>query len=184
VAVCPSGNGGANWPGASFNPTTKLFYVRVTDGCGIYTSYDDPLGFIANAPKSAPLPSRWFGGGKRSAQAGRDLTALLAGYKSGSFIRALDPFTGKRVWDYPAPLESHRAGVLTTAGGLAFLGSDDGLVAVDAATGKAVWHVSIGQDTASTPMTYMVGGKQYVALPGGVIGSTNGTGVIAAYRLY
>jgi len=78
------------------------------------------------------------------------------------------------VWDYPAP--PGRSGVLSTAGGLVFIGGAGGLMALDAKAGKAVWHVNLGQNTQSTPMTYMVGGRQYIALPG--------VGVIVAYALH
>ena len=165
VAACPAGGGGANWPAASYNPITKLFYTRVADGCGLYTSHEDPLGTTGN---------RWFGRGTPSEKAQDHLRALLEGYKTGSFIRAMNPFTGKKAWDYPAP--PGRSGALSTAGGLVFVGGGGGLLALDARTGKAVWNINVSQTTQATPMTYMVGGKQYIALPG--------TGVIVAYAMY
>jgi alcohol dehydrogenase (cytochrome c) len=66
--------------------------------------------------------------------------------------------------------------VLSSAGGLLFIGGGGGLLALDAKTGKALWTVNIAQTSQATPMTYMVGGKQYIAMPG--------TGVIAAYAMY
>jgi alcohol dehydrogenase (cytochrome c) len=165
VAACPAGGGGANWPAASYNPITKLFYTRVSDSCGIYTSDDDPLGTVGN---------RWFGRGTPSQKAQDQLRTLLDGYKTGAFIRAMNPFSGKKVWDFPAP--AGRSGVLSTAGGLLFVGGGGGLLALDAKTGKAVWNVNVSQATQATPMTYMVGGRQYIALPG--------TGVIVAYAMY
>lgn len=165
AAACPAGGGGANWPAASYNPITKLFYTRVADGCALYTSHLDPLGATGN---------RWFGRGTPTAAAQEKLRALLEGYKTGTYIRAMNPFTGKKVWDYPAP--AGRSGVLSTAGGLLFVGGGGGLLALDAKTGKAVWNVNVAQNTSATPMTYMVGGRQYIALPG--------TGVIVAYALY
>ncbi|HTL00899.1 MAG TPA: PQQ-binding-like beta-propeller repeat protein [Vicinamibacterales bacterium] len=165
AAACPAGGGGANWPAASYNPISKLFYTRVADGCALFTSHEDPLGATGN---------RWFGRGTPSAAAQEKLRALLAGYKTGTYIRAMNPFTGKKVWDYPAP--AGRSGVLSTAGGLLFVGGGGGLLALDAKTGKALWNVNVAQNTSATPMTYMVGGRQYIALPG--------TGVIVAYALY
>jgi alcohol dehydrogenase (cytochrome c) len=165
AAACPGGGGGANWPAASYNPITKLFYVRVSDSCALYTSHDDPLGTVGN---------RWFGKGTPSQAAQEQLRALLNGYKTGSYIRAMNPFTGKKVWDYPS--STGRSGVLSTAGGLVFVGGGGGLLALDAKTGKVVWNVNVAQSTQATPMTYMVGGKQYIALPG--------TGVIVAYAMY
>jgi alcohol dehydrogenase (cytochrome c) len=165
VAACPGGGGGANFPAASYNPQTKLFYTRVSDSCALYTSHDDPLGATGN---------RWFGRGTPGDKAREALAELLKGYKTGSFIRAMDPFTGKKAWDLPAP--AGRSGVLSTAGGLLFLGGGGGLLVLDAKTGKALWNVNLAQTTNATPMTYMVGGKQYIAL--------SGTGTIAAYMLH
>jgi alcohol dehydrogenase (cytochrome c) len=165
IAACPGGGGGANFPAASYNPITKLFYTRVSDSCALYTSHDDPLGATGN---------RWFGRGTPSEKAREALAELLKGYKTGSYIRAMDPVTGKKVWDMPAPVG--RSGVLSTAGGLLFLGGGGGLLVIDAKTGKPLWNVNLAQITNATPMTYMVGGKQYIGL--------SGTGTIAAYMLY
>ena len=107
IAACPAGGGGANFQAQSYNPMTKLFYARVSDSCGIYTSHDDPLGATGN---------RWFGRGTPSEKAREQLAALTKGYQTGVFIRAIDPFTGRKVWDLPAP--AGRSGVLSTASGL------------------------------------------------------------------
>jgi alcohol dehydrogenase (cytochrome c) len=165
VAVCPGGGGGANMPDASYSPITKLFYVRVSDTCGLYVSGDDPL-----------TGSRWFGRGRGgSPEARKALEALQADYPRSFYIRAMDPFTGRKVWDYPMPF-GHE-GVLSTAGGLVFLGSPNGgLLALDAKTGNPAWHMNVGQPlTEASPMTYMVQGKQYITLPG--------VGVIVSYAL-
>ncbi|MDA1082768.1 MAG: PQQ-binding-like beta-propeller repeat protein, partial [Gemmatimonadetes bacterium] len=164
VAVCPGSGGGTNWPAASYNPQAKLFYIRVLDSCGLYASHEDPLGVNGD---------RWFGGGTPGEKARKDLEALTGGRPSQSFIRAVDPFTGKKAWDYPIP--QTRAGVMSTAGGLVFLGADGGLVALDAKTGAPVWHINLNQNSSASPMSYMVGGKQYIALAG--------TGVIVGYAL-
>jgi alcohol dehydrogenase (cytochrome c) len=165
IAACPGGGGGANFQAQSYNPLTKLFYARVSDSCGIYTSHDDPLGATGN---------RWFGRGTPSEKARQQLAELTKGYQTGVFIRAIDPFSGKKVWDLPAP--AGRSGVLSTASGLIFLGGAGGVLVVDAKTGKPLWNVNIAQTTQGSPMTYMVGGKQYIALPG--------TSSITAYVLY
>jgi alcohol dehydrogenase (cytochrome c) len=155
VAVCPGGSGGANMPDVSYNPITKLFYVLMSDSCTIFTAGDDPLS-----------GGRWFGRGTAAdpTKARDALNALLQGYTTSYYIRAMDPFTGKKVWDYAVPF-GHE-GVLSTAGGLVFAGSTaGGLRALDAKTGKPVWYINVGLSTSeASPMTYMVGGKQYIAL--------------------
>jgi alcohol dehydrogenase (cytochrome c) len=153
--VCPAGTGGTNWQSASYNPVTKLFYARVSDSCGIFTAQkDDPLR----------TDNRWMGGTARgtlnpAVQAVFD--KLMEGYQSGTFIRAMDPFTGKKVWDYAGG-----AGVMSTAGGLVFFAGGGGMTALDAKTGKMVWQHNAGQSSSSAPVTYMYGGKQYITLAG------------------
>ena len=57
-------------------------------------------------------------------------------------------------------------GVLTTAGGLAFVGDDDRYFkAYDVMTGKPLWQTRLGTSVQGFPITYSVGGKQYVAVP-------------------
>jgi alcohol dehydrogenase (cytochrome c) len=156
VAACPAATGGSNWQPAAYNPGTKLFYTRVSDSCGIFTAQkDDPLR----------TDNRWMGGTARgttnaTVQAAYD--KLTTGYPGGTFLRAMDPFTGKKVWDYAGA----GPGVLSTAGGLLFMGGGGGTVALDAKTGKLVWQVNLGQPSAAAPMTYMYGGKQYLVLAG------------------
>jgi alcohol dehydrogenase (cytochrome c) len=62
------------------------------------------------------------------------------------------------------PAESW-AGAFSTAGGIVFFGDDDGqLVAVDAKSGKHLWHFQMGEGLTASPITYMVDGKQHVAI--------------------
>ncbi len=174
VIVCPGGSGGANMPDVSYNPLTKLFYVRVSDSCAAFASHHDPLGVSG---------TRWFGRGVVSAPVRKQLAAIQAEYPTRYYIRAMDVFTGKKAWDYPVP-PGHQ-GLLSTGGGLVFSGSTSGgLMAFDARSGQVVWHVNVGQVTSqATPMTYMVGGKQYIALAGGREQAEVGRGVIVAYAL-
>jgi alcohol dehydrogenase (cytochrome c) len=152
--VCPAGTGGTNWQSASYNPVTKLFYARVADSCGIFTAQkEDPLR----------TDNRWMGGTARgtlnpAVQAAFD--KLTEDYPGGTFVRAMDPFTGKKVWDYAGG-----AGVLSTAGNLIFMASG-GLTALDAKTGKLVWQHYAGLGSSAAPVTYMYGGRQYIALAG------------------
>jgi alcohol dehydrogenase (cytochrome c) len=142
--VCPSGGGGANWPATSYDPITKLFYVRVTDSCALYKKDPAPI----------EMGQRFFGGSVAS-QPG-----------AASFIRAIDIRTGEKVWDYKMTFGGG-SGTLSTAGGLVFFGEMGGVfTAVDAKTGKPLWHFETGQAWRASPMTYMVGGKQYVELAG------------------
>jgi alcohol dehydrogenase (cytochrome c) len=151
VAVCPGSSGGTNWPETSYNPITKLYYVRVTDSCGAYAFSDDPL-----------TGKRWYARGTPNEAAQKALAALQADYPGGAFLRAIDPFTGEKVWEYGGSATS----VMSTAGGLVMFAGGGGLSMLDAKTGKVVRVINVGNTAGSVPMTYMVGGKQYIALAG------------------
>jgi alcohol dehydrogenase (cytochrome c) len=153
IAACPGGGGGANFHAVSYNPVTKLFYVRVSDSCQVYTSHEDPLGARGN---------RWFGTGPPSEKARQALAELTKGYTMGTFIRAMDPFAAKKVWDIPNP--GGEPGILSTASGLVFLPGDGGLLVLDGKKGKLLRSINVGRISSAGPMTYMVGGKQYIAL--------------------
>jgi alcohol dehydrogenase (cytochrome c) len=57
---------------------------------------------------------------------------------------------------------------MSTAGGLLFFGDDaQSFEAINAADGKPLWHFTIGQDMSASPMTYAIGGMQYVAIAAG-----------------
>jgi alcohol dehydrogenase (cytochrome c) len=56
-------------------------------------------------------------------------------------------------------------GVLATAGGLVFAGAlDRWFSAYDETNGKALWRVRLNDVPNSTPISYSVNGKQYVAV--------------------
>jgi alcohol dehydrogenase (cytochrome c) len=84
-------------------------------------------------------------------------------------LRALDIHTGKVVWEVdqkvPAP---NYGGVLSTSGGVLFYSESTGaFAAVDAQTGSSLWHFETGQSPKASPMTYMVNGRQFVAIASG-----------------
>jgi alcohol dehydrogenase (cytochrome c) len=141
--ICPAQSGGTNWYSTSWNPSTSLFYVRTSDWCSIYKKQNEPL-----------VENRWYGG-----VAPNQPDAQIS-------IRALNIDTAKKAWEFPLSAFG-RGGLLSTAGGLVFAGGAAGsFVALDAATGVARWHLNLGQGWQASPMTYMVGGKQYVAIAG------------------
>ncbi|MGH9327615.1 MAG: PQQ-binding-like beta-propeller repeat protein, partial [Terriglobia bacterium] len=83
-------------------------------------------------------------------------------------IGALNIDNGKMVWqdrEIGPAKGNNDPGLLATAGGLVFYGDRNGYVtAADARTGKTLWHYPANGEIKASPMTYTVGGKQYVAL--------------------
>jgi alcohol dehydrogenase (cytochrome c) len=156
----PGVQGGTNWYAPSFSPRTGLFYVTAWDDYpGVYYTWDQKYE-----------PGKWYAGGSVRA----DLPAISrrevrtwgpeAGYGA---VRALDPATGKRVWEYRMSDVSD-AGVLTTITDLAFSGNREGhFFALNARDGKLLWTRYLGGQVASSPITWSVDGRQYVSIAAG-----------------
>ncbi|WP_413742817.1 membrane-bound PQQ-dependent dehydrogenase, glucose/quinate/shikimate family [Sodalis sp. RH15] len=75
-------------------------------------------------------------------------------------------------------------GNMVTKGGLVFIGAtaDDYLRAVDERTGKVVWKARLPAGGQATPMSYTVGGKQYIVIAAGGhagLGTRSGDYVLA-----
>jgi PQQ-dependent dehydrogenase (methanol/ethanol family) len=87
------------------------------------------------------------------------------------FLRALNIDTGEIVWEVPQPGNARAktwSGVLATAGGLIFYGQPNGgFAAVDQVHGKTLWRFPTNVFMKASPMTFMVGGRQYVAVAAG-----------------
>ena len=82
-------------------------------------------------------------------------------------IRAVDPKTGERRWEFKMT-DVTDGGILTTASDLLFTGGREGyFFALDARTGALLWKANLGGVVASGPISYAVGGRQYVAVSAG-----------------
>ena len=146
VRVCPALRGATNWMSPSYSPSTGLLFVVTLEECNIFTS---------SAKK--PLPMSGF----------RGTGAQQIPAEPGKIVlRALDALTGEMRWEYPMTgPATMMAGTVSTAGGLVFSADDDGnLVALDAETGRHLWHFYMGQPLSASPITFSVGGKQYVTI--------------------
>jgi alcohol dehydrogenase (cytochrome c) len=145
--VYPSLNGGTVWFSPSFHPEKNLFYVAAREVGSIY--------YKAEAKYKAG--TLFFGGGERG----------IPGDDAYGAVRALEAETGKCVWEFRLQTPPW-AGVLSTAGGLVFGGTNEGaFFAVDAATGQPLWHFQTGEKIAANPVSYESEGKQHVAIAAG-----------------
>ena len=103
-------------------------------------------------------PGQPFLGGGEQAMSGDDASGA---------VRALNALTGERMWDFDL-LSPPWAGVMATAGGLVFGGSNEGnLFALDATSGEPLWDFYAGAAARSNPMSFGIDGKQYVVMPAG-----------------
>ena len=123
---------------------------------------------------------------------------MVPGYDYvGEFV-AFDPVTGGRAWQYRSlSWAAMTASALATAGGVVFgRSADRRFFALDTDTGAALWEMRLSGDISGAPVTFEVGGRQYVAVGvGGRIAQTTsyarltgetisqGTGVIWVFAL-
>ncbi len=174
TVTCPAIRGATNWMSTSYNPATRMFYVMASEICGTYRS--TMFGGAARAAAAAranATPARGAvppdGAGRAGFTPANGFNAAGPGAGGQQFLRALDIETGKIVWEIPQTGSSNNyAGTLTTAGGVLFYGASSGeFSAVDARTGKHLWSFETQEGWKASPMTYMVDGRQYVAIAAG-----------------
>jgi len=148
VFASPSFLGGKNWMPMAYSKDTGLFYVPSNDwGMDIW---NEPIAYK-----------------KGSAYLGAGFTIKPIAEDHIGALRAMDPKTGKIVWEYKnkAPLWG---GVLTTGGNLVFTGTPEGfLKAFDAKTGQELWKFNTGSGVVGSPITWEQDGEQYVAVMSG-----------------
>jgi alcohol dehydrogenase (cytochrome c) len=145
VVAKPSPRGGANWPPSSYDPASNYYYVCGSDSINI------------------------FKGGVENQEMPREGQRFLGGAFGGSPIpgtgifAALDVKTNRLVWRQ-AWKDSCYSGSMTTAGGLVFVGRNDGrLTALDSSSGKRLWEFQTGAGMNSPPIAFEYEGVQYVA---------------------
>jgi alcohol dehydrogenase (cytochrome c) len=82
-------------------------------------------------------------------------------------VRAIDPLTGERKWEFPMT-DVNDSGILTTASDVLFSGGREGyFYALDARTGAPLWRATLGGQISAAPITYRVGNRQFVAIAAG-----------------
>ena len=145
--VWPSLQGATNWFSPSYSPSTNLFYVAVRE-----------MGSHYFKSEVAYVPGEYFMGGGEQA---------LAGDQAFGAIRALDVFTGEKRWEFHLHSPPW-AGVMATAGGLVVGATNEGnIFALDARTGKALWEFQAGGAIRTNPISFLIDGRQHMALAAG-----------------
>ena len=159
TSITPGNQGGTNYYSPSFSPHTGLFYIPSwVNYTSIYVKtkqeYTEGLQYGSGTPRS-PIP---FGRGAQNFRKEDE------GYGA---VRAIDPKTGERKWEFKMS-DITEAGILTTASDLLFSGGREGyFYALDARTGEPLWKASVGGSVTSSPMTYSVNGRQFVTVAAG-----------------
>ena len=161
VLVYPGVQGGTNWYSPSFSPRTGLMYVPTwVDTYSTFTRR--PVEYKEGLRFTGALPGMPIG----LLRGGAVINRRLPDQGSGAVL-ALDPGTGDVRWTY-AMSDVIDAGVLTTASDVLFSGGREGYVfALDARSGALLWRANVGGPVSNGPVTYAVGGRQYVAFAAG-----------------
>src|SRR5262252_1732559 len=161
VLILPGNQGGTNWYNPSFSPKTGLFYIPTwANYSSLYTKevtpYEEGARFNGGTPRPT-IPT-----GTRTAI--NNYAKEDEGYGA---IRAIDPHTGEMKWQFKMT-DFTDAGVLTTASNVLFSGGREGyFYALDARDGKLLWKFPVGGRVISGPMTFSLGGRQYVGISAG-----------------
>jgi mono/diheme cytochrome c family protein len=141
--------GGDNWPPSSFDPEQDMYYVCSQSGV---------LGLIV-----PPNEQKYKEG---ETYIGSD-SITASGSNTPGFLTAYDMSTGKIAWQDKFP-ESCYSGAVTTAGGLVFVGQDNGeLQAFDSETGEKLWSFQTGAGANTTATVFEDEGEEKVAIYSG-----------------
>jgi alcohol dehydrogenase (cytochrome c) len=144
IEICPGSAGAKEWVHAAYSPRTQLLYAPIIDACATFKLI--PGEFREGMP---------YWGGE------------IHAHPVGGYVKAYNPSNGQEVWSWKndQPMVSS---VLVTAGDVVFAGEPTGeFNALDARTGELLWQYRTGSGIHSSPVTYSVNGKQYVAVPAG-----------------
>jgi alcohol dehydrogenase (cytochrome c) len=150
--VCPNLIGGKNWEPMSYSFQTGLVYIPTFNMCMDIANKETPY-----------TPGKFY----LASEFNLDMPGSQ-GMHLAEFI-AWDPVAKKKVWGIKEDLP-FLGGALSTAGGLVFYGNQQGeLKALDAKNGTVLWTFHVGTGILQSPVTYLVDGKQYLAVVAGRI---------------
>ncbi len=159
--VSPGPQGGHNWQPMSFSEKTNLLYLPAHD-TGMW--YSNEADFEHN-PRGWNLAMDLDG----TEGLGEEDPVEFRGH-----LLAWDPVAGHPVWQ--KRFAGHwNGGVLSTAGGLVFQGTADGnFTAYRDTDGEQLWQVHSTTGIFAPPVTYRIGGEQYIVVAAGIGGGGMG----------
>jgi quinohemoprotein ethanol dehydrogenase len=160
VLVTPGPGGAHNWFPMAYSPDTRLAYFPAYEHWFVY----------AAAPTFEPKKFRSNGGwGGYTGEALKKRIALqkIGDPREKAWLLAWDPVKQEAAWQVPLPRHGN-GGVLTTAGNLVIEGTTKQTLSIFRATdGKVLWEMPVQSAPVAGPITYTVGGGQYIAVNAG-----------------
>ena len=156
IDMCPSTSGFKSWRAMAYSPQTQAMYIPITLNCELATF----------GPTEQVLGGGGVGPVRRINYPHHDAEENL-----GELL-VLDIPSGEVKWRYRqrAPINS---AALTTAGGLVIVGDwNRYYYALDAETGEKLWQTRTTTSAQGFPISYMIDGRQYIAMPVGVGGAS------------
>jgi alcohol dehydrogenase (cytochrome c) len=150
IEVWPSAFGGKNWMPMSFDPKRRLAFLNRID-----------LGMKVKYVKQERAPGpNWYLGLELGGFVGPD------DGNRGALV-AWDPVSGRKAWEV-LNKSPFWAGVMSTASGLVFTGSQTGeFMAFDAANGRKLWSFQTGSGITGLPIAWERNGRQYITVLSG-----------------
>ena len=152
VLACPTLVGGKDWEAGAYSPLTNAMYMPLRNACArmMATTTGNTSSLYALAVRDQLAP-------------GTDQLGT---------VQAISAETGETLWKYEQ--RAATTSLVTTGGGLVFGGDMNGRFrAFDQETGEVLWEINLGSPLTGFPMTYAVGGRQYVAASTGTSGTSN-----------
>jgi alcohol dehydrogenase (cytochrome c) len=155
LLICPTTNGGKNWPAGAYSPRTKTMYFAMANTCAWTTA----IAAVATPEMIYAIDTD-------------NVIAPDADGNAGT-LRSIAVETGTESWRYDQ--RAALMALLTTGGDLLFAGDLAGVLrAFDAVTGQVLWETHLGAQVTGHPVTFAVDGKQYLAVSTGRSNMTGG----------
>ncbi len=156
INMCPSTSGFKSWRAMSYDPNTRALYIPMTMNCELATF--GPVEHVLGGGGAGPV--------KR--------VNTLHPYSGGDLgeMLVIDVVEGDIMWRHRTESPINTAAI-STAGGVMFAGDyDRNVYAYDARTGKVLWQTRLPTSAQGFPVSYLAGGRQFIAIPVGTGGAS------------